>query len=259
MRKPTARSCCGGGTPLNGLWSVGGGRQRGGVARGRRQERAVAGQAGHAFLHRGGLIAETVEHRAARRFLCRDDGEGERCHDKGGRENPCDLAQGRGCGPAGHGPAATAAHAEPAALGALQQHHADQRERQKQVDGQDDVFHGSQGLSLDRGLRGIYAIPLPPATRQCGRLSRRGVQPSPLPAAASFAALNFLSLSIRSARALILARRTRTAVRNASSAVCEVAPSTFWISETRSSSPVASIALITSRASSSARSSVTPM
>src|SRR6056297_1806387 len=252
MRKPTARSCCVGGAALNGLWSVGGGRQGRGVARGRRQERAVAWQAGHAFLHRRGLITKTVKHRTARRLLRRDDGKRDRGHDKGRREDPCDLAEGRGCGPAGHGPAATAAHAKPATLGALQQHHADQRERQKQVDGQDDVFHGSQGLSLDRGLRGIYAIPLPPATRQCGRLSRRGVQPSLLPAAASFAALNFLSLSIRSARALMLARRTRTAVRNASLAVCEVAPSTFWMSDTRSSSPVASIALMTSRANSSA-------
>ncbi len=45
---------------------------------------------------------------------------------------------------------AAAAHAEPAALGALQEHHHDEREREQQVDCQDNGFHGGSKAPLSR-------------------------------------------------------------------------------------------------------------
>ena len=48
--------------------------------------------------------------------------------------------------------AAATTHAKATAFGALQKHHADQRKRQKQVDDQDDVFHGASRVSCCRGM-----------------------------------------------------------------------------------------------------------
>ena len=48
----------------------------------------------------------------------------------------------------------TAAEAQPAALGPLQQHHADQQQGEDEMHGQDDVFHGRQPYVSERAYLG---------------------------------------------------------------------------------------------------------
>src|SRR6056297_2099841 len=131
------------------------------VARGRRQKLLRRRQEGIGFAGGRLLDAKAVEHRRVGRILRGEDRERHRGRDEGDRERPGQLAE-RGGRPARRDrAAATAAHAEPAPLGALQEHDADQAEREDKVDDEDDVFHWR---AFGRCWRATYSLGAPAAS-----------------------------------------------------------------------------------------------
>ncbi len=105
----------------------------------------------------GGLRRAGVEDRLRRRRAVRQDREGQAGGEEQGRQDRGGPRQGVGLAAAGHEPAdaataATAAEPE-SALGALEQHDADQREHDDEVDDDQDGLHRCSGIFFSAARR----------------------------------------------------------------------------------------------------------
>ncbi len=121
----------------------------------RRQQIIACGQGRAAILVLFGRCrAQPVNNRRARRFLSRDDGQGDRCCNETSGEDPGNLAQ-SGCSRAARNSTAATTDAKATALRPLQQHHSNQAKGQNQVNDQNDIFHGRDCFRF--WLAGIYS------------------------------------------------------------------------------------------------------
>ena len=121
-------------------------RQRRRVRNRRRQQilpgkRPVVGLSGSDSVFGSRSVAKAFKNGVARLLPRGQNGErqgrAQECH----RANPSQLAERRRRLAAGHYAAPAAANPEPASFGALEQHHADQHEREDQMDDKCNVAH----------------------------------------------------------------------------------------------------------------------